>query len=153
MVIYFPFALWGFLESLAKPSKLIEEAEIIELPLVNRSEERFYKRKGLYQCYVEFPKGIYNYYRRDNPRSIDSISIYSHPHLTPVNIVEATIIEVPENPTWETVYLNMSGEKVSWSILKLIGKLLGTILTSYIAVRGFWAIKGGRPTRKRKRRR
>ena len=58
MVCYSLFAIWDFAGSAFEPHLLMNEAEVLDLPLVNRLGENFIQEESLYECFVQFPEGV-----------------------------------------------------------------------------------------------
>ncbi|MGJ8695681.1 MAG: hypothetical protein ACSHYF_05140 [Verrucomicrobiaceae bacterium] len=148
LVIWLPFSIWGYLGDMRLPALLISEGKVIDAPLVNRFNERYDKRKSAYRCYLGFEDYAITHYRDQNPRKLEYLRIYKHPVLRNEPETPLRIVEVPENITEESVYYAATGRTLPTATAFLIGQILLTILTIYLAIKGYWLIKGKKGRRR-----
>ena len=87
-----PFVVWDLVTDVRLAEQMKEEAQIITVPLVNREEERFDARSGMFLCYVELPDSVIKHgddsvrlaiphLRPQAATGLDSLRIFSHPPL------------------------------------------------------------------------
>ncbi|MGB0991450.1 MAG: hypothetical protein ACPG32_03165 [Akkermansiaceae bacterium] len=142
-VIMLPFSIWDFVQSSKIPSKLLNEASIETVYLVDKELEGWNSQKNTYVCFLDFNPYIIRHERTENPKDVSKISIYKHEvlHFPPDS--RTKIIEVPEPATWNSVYLAAHSRPLWQNILTLAGQITLTALGVYVAIRGYWLIKHG----------
>jgi len=143
LAVMLPISIWNFARTLRLPSTLMSEGRIVNIPLVNRGAERWHAPSSAYLCYVQEGLIAEPYLRRENPASRDSLEIYLHPDLGRKPDRTRQVVEVPDNPTWTSVYKSAQGRSIYAASARHLGQLLLTLLVIYIAVRGYWLIKYG----------
>ncbi|MEO5916344.1 MAG: hypothetical protein ABIS50_19060 [Luteolibacter sp.] len=149
MLIAAPFVVVDLVEDIHLTDKLMTEAQVISVPLVNRKDERRDSQTGKYLCYVELPnpdEGIpvaTQYLRQDAPAGLDSLQIYVHPALIGPSVILPRIIEVPADQTWKSVFQAVRGRSIISAVLILCLLLILWLITTYIAIRGYFFIKNG----------
>jgi hypothetical protein len=106
MVVAAPFVIYDLFSDIKLTTGIMSGAQVVSVPLVNRSEERGDARTGKFLCYVELPdsdlrhKGstirIATPYLRSSPAGdLETLQIYSHPGLTDSTSFYPRIVEVP----------------------------------------------------------
>lgn len=149
MVIAAPFVVMDLVEDIRLTDKLMTEAQVISVPLVNRKDERGDSQTGKYLCYLELPDtdgGIQlatPYLRSVPPAGMVSLPIYVHPLLNGPSVILPRIIEVPADPTWKSVFQVVRGRSLISAILILCLLFVLWLAITYIAIRGYFFIKNG----------
>ena len=149
LVIGLPFYVVSYVTSFQEAKALQEAGEVMTVPFVNREEERFIGSRG-YKCFLELPDGVYQFHLPGPTKAKDEIRLYRGP----LESVSKAAIEVPEDPTFENVYLAVNGKTPTRAGIWLALRGLLTFVVTYVAVRGYFLIKGkkwrrGSPRRRR----
>lgn len=153
-IIAAPFAILDFVANVRLPAKLISEAQVISVPIVNRSEGRWDSKTGKYLCFLEIPNTEYKdkhqtvrmatpYLRSESVRGQDVLKIYSHPALVKGYMLPQRIVEVPSDTSWSSVFRAATGRSFASALLVLCLQFTFGALAIYIAIRGYFFIKSG----------
>lgn len=149
LIIWLPISAWMFVQSVRLPSVLLKDAKVVEVPLVERNLERWDTQRSAYLCYILKGLLAVPHFRQTSPASLDSLRIYEHPAIGNDMHGRTKIVEVPEEPDWNSVFKSAEGCSLAWAIAKLFGQGILTALVVYVAVRGYWLIKHGPKRRHR----
>lgn len=160
MVVASPFVISDFISDIKLTNGLMKEAQVVSVPLVNRSEERGDAQTGRFLYYVELPNSelrhgdsairIATPYLRAAPvGDLQSLLIYSHPGLADSSRLSPRIIEVPGEQTWNSVFQALRGRSIPSAIAILLLQLVLALAVIYVSVRGYFFIKNGASRRRR----
>lgn len=153
-----PFLVIFWVMSLVEDMKLtnlvLQQGEVVTVHLVNRSEERKDSHSGKYLYYLlepgsgkrfgELDIGTAIPYLRSEPvGELEELTIYSHPTLLKRVYPQRLIIEVPEHPTWDSVFALIRGRSFYASIALLVLQFFLAMALVYVSVRGYFMIKYG----------
>jgi hypothetical protein len=153
MTIAAPFVVFDLIRDVRLAGVLISEASVISAPLVNRSGERPDSRSGKYLCYLELPGPQSDdkvwtslitapYLRANPPGALDSLQVFSHPALLNTLNRSTRVVEVPVDRTWISVFQLLRGRSIVSTIMVLCFQgILGTLVI-YVALKGYFLIKG-----------
>ncbi|MES2657410.1 MAG: hypothetical protein V4689_02270 [Verrucomicrobiota bacterium] len=153
MLVAAPFAVMNLVDNIRLTDKLMTEAQVVSVPLVNREGWRRDSQTDKYLCYLELPgqEGDFRlatpYLRPDPPAGLLSLPIYIHPALNGPSLVLPRIIEVPADQSWESVFQAVRGRSIISAVLISCLLFVLWLITTYIAIRGYFFIKNG-PQRK-----
>jgi hypothetical protein len=159
MVILAPFVVSDLLRDLRLTGTIMKEADVVAVPLVNRTEERGDAQTGKYLYYVELPNSEFRHenssiriatpYLRSNPvGDLNALDIYSHPALADSTNLYPRIIEVPRDQTWSSVFYALCGRSITAVVAILFSQIVLVIVVFYVAIRGYFFIKNGARRRK-----
>jgi hypothetical protein len=154
MVLAAPFVILDFMGDIKLTNVIMTEAEVVSVPLVNRSEERGDAQTGKFLCYVELPNSEFRHgdtairiatpYLRTTPvGDLQSLQIFSHPGLADSSRLYPRIVEVPGERTWNSVFQALRGRSISSAIAILVFQFALALVVIYVSIRGYLFIKNG----------
>jgi hypothetical protein len=154
MVVAAPFVISDFMGDIKLTNGIMTEAQVVSVPLVNRSEERGDAQTGKFLYYVELPNSelrhedssirIATPYLRTTPvGDLQSLQIFSHPGLADSSRLYPRIVEVPTERTWNSVFHALRGREISSAIVILVLQLVLAFVVTYVSIRGYFFIKNG----------
>lgn len=160
MVIYAPFVVTDFMGDIRLTGKVLNEATVVTVPLVNRSEERGDARTGKFLYFVELPSSppgsrpspirVATPYLRSTPvGDLDSLDIYVHPALSKPSNRRPSIIEVPEEATWSSIFHALRGRTITSAAALLLLQLVLGVVVLYVSIRGYFLIRYGARRKRR----
>lgn len=147
-LIIVPYKMWEFSQRSDETTELLQNGTPVTLSLIRDPDERFFLNSG-YRYFVEY-KGVVGYSHREKPtKDLESLTFYQET----LDEGLPRAIEVPSDPSFDTIYYALYGESRRRSLVNLIAIVCVWLLAVYIAVRGFYFIKGKKMPRMRRRRR
>ena len=143
------FTAWEFYRDSMDAKSLAESGAKTELPLIRHPDERFFRGRG-YRFFYGEGEFLVRFGHRDEPtQDLDYLTVYEEPlRDEPIGLVT----EVPQSPSMQNVYEKMRRRTWFSGLRVVIVTFLGWLLILYIAVRGYFMIKGKKMPRVRRRR-
>lgn len=149
-----PMLIADFIGDIKLANIIFKEAQVVSVPLVNRTQERGDARTGKFLYYVELPRSETSadtfsisiatpYLRSQQVGDLEALQIYSHPLLINTPNVSDRIVEATEERTWSSVFQALRGRSINSAVAILFLQLLLGITVIYVAVRGYFFIKYG----------
>lgn len=151
-VIVIPILVWEFIDKSLDAKQLADSGTPMKLKLVRDKDERFFNDRG-YRFYFNQDDLFVGYSYRDKPtKDLDFLTVYRESFEDKYN-PRKRLVEVPDEVLLQTVYQATWGSRWFAGLGGVLIAVLIWAFATYVAIKGYILIKGGRDRKSRGHRR